>query len=261
MDDKFDKKNKMKKSKHFMEMDENWEKNHRNSKILGGLFVIAAGVLILLKQIGLPIPHWLLSWEMILILIGIVMLVKHNFKKTGAYILIFIGAAFLANDFVPDIIEPRFIWPVLIIILGASMILKSGAISSKKKQANNLNQEFNDLASEDFVNSASFFSGITKKVVSKNFKGASISSVFGGNEVNMAQADFTGEAVIDVTCVFGGVTLIVPSNWKIKSDLTSVFGGIEDQRPSIISENISDEKVLVLKGACVFGGIEIHSYN
>lgn len=244
-----------------MEMDENWMKNHRNSKILGGLFVIAAGVLILLKQIGMPIPHWVLSWEMILILIGFVMLVKHNFKKTGAYILILIGGAFLANDFVPDLIEPRFIWPVLIIILGASMIFKSGVISSKEKQPSKLNTVFNDLAPEDFVNSSSFFSGITKKVVTKNFKGASITSVFGGNEVNMAQADFSGEAVIDVTCVFGGVTLIVPSNWKIKSDLTSVFGGIEDQRPAVLSENINDEKVLILKGACIFGGIEIHSYN
>jgi predicted membrane protein len=79
--------------------------------------------------------------------------------------------------------------------------------------------------------------------------------------VNLSQADFSGEAIMDVTCVFGGVTLIVPSNWKIKSDLTSVFGGIDDQRPAMITENMNDEKVLVLKGACVFGGIEIHSYN
>lgn len=251
----------MKKHKHIMEMDENWMKNHRNSKILGGLFVISAGVLLFLKQMGLPIPHWLLSWEMILIVIGIVMLVKHNFKKTGAYILIIIGAVFMANEFVPDLIEPKFIWPILVIVLGASMIFKSGIIASKKKQANNLNATFDDLASEDFVNSASFFSGITKKVVTKKFKGASITSVFGGNEVNLSQADFSGEAIMDVTCVFGGVTLIVPSNWKIKSDLTSVFGGIDDQRPAMITENINDEKVLVLKGACVFGGIEIHSYN
>lgn len=239
-------------------MDENWERNQRNSKIFGGLLVITAGVLILLNQIGFAFPPFLLSWEMILIAIGSVMLVKHNFKKTGAYIMILIGLLFMFNDFYPDIINTKFIWPVLIIAFGISMIFKT---STSKKQKLEMKREFESLEKEDHLNSAAFFSGITKKVVTKNFKGATISSVFGGNEVNMSQADFDGEAVIDVTCVFGGVTLIVPSNWKIKSDLTSVFGGIDDQRPIAMSNEGIDDKTLVLKGSCVFGGIEIHSYN
>lgn len=242
-------------------MDENWERNHRNSKIVAGLIIIAAGVLILMKQVGMEIPKWLLSWEMILISIGVVMLIKHNFKKIGAYILIAIGSVFLLNDVFKDFIEPRFIWPVVIIIIGLSIILKTGLFKGKKEKVISGNSDFKDIPSDDFVNSAAFFSGITKKIVTKHFKGASVSSVFGGNEINMAQADFVGEAVIDVTCVFGGITLIIPSNWKVKSDLTSVFGGIDDQRPSISNDSISDDKVLILKGACVFGGIEIHSYN
>lgn len=239
-------------------MDENWERNQRNSKILGGLLVITAGTLILLKQVGLPIPHYILSWEMILIAIGAVMLVKHNFKKTGAYILILIGTLFIFKDFYPDVINTKYIWPVVIIAVGISMILKT---SLKKNQRFQMKQDFQTLEKEDLLNSAAFFSGITKKVVTKNFKGATISSVFGGNEVNLSQADFDGEAVIDVTCVFGGVSLIVPSNWKIKSDLTSVFGGIDDQRPIAMNNEGVDDKTLVLKGACIFGGIEIHSYN
>lgn len=251
----------MKKHKNIIQMDENWETRQRNAKLVGGLFVITAGVLILLKQTGMPIPQWLLSWEMILIAIGLVMLIKHDFKKTGAYILILIGTLFLLNDFLPELIEARFIWPILIIVVGISMLLKSGFLDSKKKTITPDSADFKDMSSEDFVHSSSFFSGITKKVVSKNFKGASVTSVFGGNEINLSQADFKGEALMDITCVFGGVTLIIPSNWKIKSDLTSVFGGIEDQRPSVMSDSISEEKTLILKGACVFGGIEIHSYN
>lgn len=244
-----------------MEMDENWQRNQRNSKILSGILVIGAGVLILLKQTGMAIPHWILSWEMFLIALGTVMLVKHNFKKTGAYIVILIGAVFLINDIVPDFIEPKFIWPVLIIVFGISLIFKSSLTHSKKKQIETEASEFKTVDSENYVSSAAFFSGITKRVVTKNFKGATITSVFGGNEINLAQADFNNEATIDVTCVFGGVTLIVPSNWKIKSDLTSIFGGIEDQRPSVIQDLETQEKTLTLKGSCVFGGIEIHSYN
>jgi predicted membrane protein len=251
----------MKKHKNCMHMDENWEKHQRNSKILSGIFVIAAGVLILLKQSGMFIPHWLLSWEMILIAVGCVMLIKHNFKKTSAYVVIAIGGLFMLHDLLPDLIDRRMIWPIVIILIGFSILLKSLFPGFKKKQPTIEIADFSEVNSDDFVSSSAFFSGITKKVVTKNFKGASISSVFGGNEVNLSQADFTGTANIDITCVFGGVTLIVPSNWKIKPDLTSAFGGIDDQRPSMISELNSDEKVVILKGTCVFGGIEILSYN
>jgi predicted membrane protein len=252
----------MKKGKNTIVMDENMEKNHRNSKVVGGLIVIAAGVLILLNQMGFAFPPFLLSWKMILIAVGFVMLIKHNFQKTSAYVLIAIGTVFILNDFFPNIIETRFFWPILIIGIGISMIFKNSSSSKKKAQTITTQEDdLHEINSEDYIKSASLFSGITKKVVSKNFKGATISSIFGGNEINLSQADFTGEAVIDITCVFGGVTLIVPSQWKVKSDLTSVFGGIDDQRPSMVLESISEDKVLVLKGACVFGGIEIHSYN
>lgn len=238
------------------------EKNHQKSKVIGGLLVIVAGILVLLHQMHLPIPKWLLSWEMILIAIGFVMLIKHNFQKTGAYIMILIGGVFMLKDFYPTLIETRFVWPVLIIVFGISMLLKNTKWSSKKKlKAVDAAEDLKNINSDDYVNSASLFSGITKRVVSKNFKGASISSIFGGNEINLSQADFSGEAVIDITCVFGGVTLIVPSQWKVKSDLTSVFGGIDDQRPIMVLESISEDKLLVLKGSCVFGGIEILSYN
>ncbi|MEY3238090.1 MAG: hypothetical protein RI883_2191, partial [Bacteroidota bacterium] len=60
----FDKKNDMRKCKKNLVMDANWEKNQRKSKMLGGLLVIAAGTLILLSRSGVPIPSYLLSWEM-----------------------------------------------------------------------------------------------------------------------------------------------------------------------------------------------------
>lgn len=250
----------MRRNKKCMQMDENMEKNHRNSKLLMGLFVIAAGTLILLKQTGMPIPHWMISWEMMLIVLGIVLMIKHNFKKVSSYVVSLIGFIFLMKDFYPDIVETKFIWPVLIIVIGFSMIVKYAFPQKKKLILIEDNSDFKDVSSEDYITANAFFSGITKKVVSKNFKGAHISSVFGGNEINLSQADFTGEVTIDVTCVFGGVTLIIPANWKIKSDLTSVFGGIDDQRPNVSSETMDDTKTIYLKGGCVFGGIEIHSY-
>jgi hypothetical protein len=69
--------------------------------------------------------------------------------------------------------------------------------------------------------------------------------------------------VLDLTQIFGGTKLIVPHHWKVQSkDLVAVFGGVEDKRPMLGSTSPTDEnsKVLVLKGTCIFGGIDIKSY-
>ncbi len=238
------------------------ENKQRNSKLFGGLIVVAVGVLILLKQMNVYIADWILSWEMILIVVGVSMLVKHKFQKTSAYVLILIGVIFMLNDFYPNSIETRFVWPVLIILVGISMLFKNNNKYGKhRSKCTTPDLSFEEVRTDDYVNSSAVFSGVTKKVVTKDFKGATISSVFGGNEINLSQADFVGERTIDVTCVFGGITLIVPSSWNVKSDLTSIFGGIEDQRTLMTIESGSEDKVLYLKGKCIFGGIEIQSIN
>jgi predicted membrane protein len=57
--------------------------------------------------------------------------------------------------------------------------------------------------------------------------------------------------------VMGGTKLIVPSNWEVRSQLTSIFGNVEDKRQSA---STNSDKVLILDGSSVFGGIEIKNY-
>ena len=80
----------------------------------------------------------------------------------------------------------------------------------------------------------------------------------GGAEINLSQADIQGTAALDITQIMGGTKIIVPSNWEIRSQLTSVFGNIEDKRQNI---GVTDpQKVLIIDGTSVFGGIEIRNY-
>ncbi len=65
--------------------------------------------------------------------------------------------------------------------------------------------------------------------------------------------------MLEVNNVFGGAKLIVPSNWNVKNEVTAVFGGIEDKR-TISTGSADATKIMILKGACVFGGIEITNY-
>jgi predicted membrane protein len=80
----------------------------------------------------------------------------------------------------------------------------------------------------------------------------------GGAELNLSQADIQGTAALDITQIMGGTKIVVPPNWTIRSELTSVFGSIEDKRQNIGIPN--PEKVLIIDGSSVFGGIEIRNY-
>ncbi|HEY0610067.1 MAG TPA: LiaF domain-containing protein, partial [Chitinophaga sp.] len=114
-------------------------------------------------------------------------------------------------------------------------------------------------SSDDLVNALAVFGGDNRVVLSKNFQGGDITSIFGGSEVNFTQADFTGTVVVEATAVFGGIELIVPANWEVKMEVNTIFGGVEDKRPvELMGPN--PDKMLVIRGTCVFGGIEIKSY-
>jgi hypothetical protein len=114
-------------------------------------------------------------------------------------------------------------------------------------------------SSDDRIDMDGVFSGFKKNIISKDFKGGTISHVFAGGEINLNQADINGTVVLEVKQVFSGLKIIVPSNWEIKTDVDTMFGGVEDKRPhqSIVT---NPDKVLVIKGSVVFGGIEIQNY-
>ena len=97
-----------------------------------------------------------------------------------------------------------------------------------------------------------------KIYLSKNFKGGDITIFMGGAELNLSQADIQGTAALDITQIMGGTKIVVPPHWTIRSELTSVFGSIEDKRQNIGIPN--PEKVLIIDGTSVFGGIEIRNY-
>ena len=81
----------------------------------------------------------------------------------------------------------------------------------------------------------------------------------GGAEINLSQADIQGNIILDVTNIFGGTKLVVPSNWIIQNEVTAVFGAVEDRRP--LNTNLLDtNKTMILKGTCLFGGVDIKTY-
>lgn len=233
--------------------------SHLRAKILTGVLVIIFGVLFLIRTMGYSLPFNLISWKVLLICIGLVHLVKHDFKRFGGYVMILIGGVFLINDITDIHISTKFLWPVLIILLGISILYKNLIGKSKKKGSTVFLDEETEISDEEFLESNAVFGGLNKSIVSKDFKGAKVNSYFGGTELNLTKADIVSTATIETNTIFGGTTIIVPSGWEVRSEITTIFGGVEDKRP-VVDIETETGKVLILRGNCVFGGIDIQSY-
>lgn len=239
--------------------------NKLNEKWIG-LTLLGIGVLILLRNLDLPLPSILFSWPMILIAVGLVVAIKENFKGSAWMVLMGLGGFFLFMKLYPEWNLRNFIAPAILIAIGLSFILRRNMASIVERRKDTLADETyigstsssaESNESEDLIDIAAVFGAVKKNVYSKNFKGGEAVSIFGGSEINLMHADFNGTAKLEIINIFGGTTLFVPAHWQIRSEATAIFGSIEDkrQRPA----GVSTDKILVIEGFVMMGGIDIKS--
>lgn len=229
----------------------------RNSggRPLAGLVLVVIGSLLLARKMGVYLPHWLFSWEMIPIGIGLFIGARHSFRFGGWLIPIVIGLAFLVEDEFFDLDMRQYFWPMIIITIGLVMILRPRRSRWEKEIVAGAGTETNG---GDRLDSSIVFGGVKKNIISKNFQGGRIETLFGGTDLNLMQADFTGTIVIDFNIAFGGSKLVIPAQWHVKNEISAILGGIEDKRPMV--QDVDSTKVLILKGTVMFGGVEIKSH-
>jgi hypothetical protein len=237
--------------------------------ILTGLLLLVFGGLLIADRAGNQFPDWFISWETILIVVGVYIGEKHRFRNLSFLVPIAIGVIFLVNDYYPDLSIKYYVGPVILILVGMGLILRPRRIRNFRDYHRRMHRDYakeyyTDTtpgmnSGEDYLDNVSIFGGTKKNIMSKNFKGGEATCFFGGLEINLMQADIQGQIELDLTQIFGGCKLIVPSHWEIKSELVNIFGGVEDKRPT---QNINTDhsKVILLRGTSIFGGIEIRSY-
>ncbi len=232
---------------------------HKSSgnRIYFGLFLIVVGAFWILERLNLIPDVWndvLISWQMLLIGIGVFSLIGGN--RTAGTVLIVIGGFFLIPEIIIIPYEIRRIgWPLLIIGIGVILL-----VTHKHK---NVPPSFEPgKYGMDYFDDFVIFGGREVFINSQNFYGGKITTVFGGAEYDLRNALLSGNgAVIDSVSVFGGCGFKVPPDWTVKNEVTAIFGGFSDKRGSTPHQiNPDHSKTLVIKGFTAFGGVEIKHF-
>jgi len=233
------------------------EQNHTQKRFLIGFFILAAGMAILLTNLGIldfEIKKYLLRWEVILIGLGFIFLFSHENKAPGIVLLIIGGSLYLRDFFNLNFNFWQIFWPAMLIVIGVMIILHRKFEPSHSEKKN--------LSDDDIIDEVAVFGGGDRTILSQNFQGGKVLAIFGGSNFNLARARMApGKNYIDVLAVFGGLKLIVPEDWHVRINAVSIFGGFTDKhRIQPHSTVTNSESELIIKGFLLFGGGEIRSF-
>lgn len=256
----------------------------RSPRIVSGLFLVVIGVLLLAYKMGAPIPNWIFTWPVLLMVVGFFIGIKSRFRNPGALILLLIGTIFFIDQQLPGVQLHNYILPIILISLGILFMLRPRKYVCEKSDRHweRMNMKYNrrNMRNEwkrenfsgeenaadktasgnsEYLDINAVFGGIKKNIQSKNFKGGEVVSFMGGCELNFMHADILEPVELEINNVFAGTKLIIPSDWHLKNQISAVFGGVEDKR-NFTNSNPGSTKQLTLTGSCVFGGIEIANY-
>ncbi|PIB36840.1 hypothetical protein BFP72_16260 [Reichenbachiella sp. 5M10] len=216
--------------------------NHSNRRASLGIMLVVIGILFLLDNLQIfsfSVPHYLFTWQMILVVVGVFQLATGN--QRGGILLITIGLVLWLPDYFD--ISFRQYWPVILIALGLSFFFKSRTGKIYKENT-------------DSIDHLAILGGTNQSVQSKHFAGGKITTIFGGVELDLRQSSLEdGKAILDSFTTFGSVKLFIPNDWVVNYEATTVFGGFKDKRIHKPTEYFGN--VLTVKGLVLFGGIEL----
>ncbi len=140
----------------------------------------------------------------------------------------------------------NFFFALILIAIGIRILAgrKQGSVHWDEKS----------ISHENDLNEVAVFSPLNKEVVSENFAGGKIVLIFAGGEVDLRKAKAAGKTVdLEIVAIFGGAKIMIPKEWTVNtSKNVAVLGGVSNE-----TEKGTSDIVLNLKGAAIFGGLEI----
>lgn len=218
-----------------------------------GLVVVLVGLGLLLENMGIVSFREVWKfWPVFLIVYGVsrALACKAMTSLIWGGAVALIGALLLLDNL--EIIYFRFdyIWPLIIIAFGLSLLVR--AIDRKRYIRDA------PVTNDPVLNIVAVFGGSNRVIDNPDFRGGEIVSVFGGVRLDLRRAAMTlDRVVLDVSAVFGGVEIRVPENWSVSTKGVGIFGGFDDKTLHPKADPNVKTPELVITGATVFGGMSV----
>jgi len=218
-------------------------------QIFLGILIILVGFIFLLGSLDKLDVGYVFSmyWPLILVIIGLWHLVSSQNAFIGI-LLIAIGSVFQLAKW--DILGRNVwsvFWPLLIIAVGLWIIFRprfrgfEGKIPKVK---------------DDDLGAFVMFSGINRRMESKEFRGGKATALFGGIDLDFTKASLAGnEATVELTAIFGGIGVKVPREWKVIVDSNAIFGGVDDKHKG--TSEAEAKNTFFIRATAIFGGVDI----
>jgi predicted membrane protein len=220
------------------------------AQVVFGLMVVAVGVLFTLDNLEvLDARDYLRFWPAGLVAVGVLKLwhaSRDGHGWFGGLVFVAIGAWMLLENVVYITINARELVPLMLVFLGGYMVWRGFGGQRRDRSADG-HSSFSGLA---------IMGGISRRSSSQDFKGADLTAIMGGCEIDLRQASIAegAEAVIDVFAFWGGIELKVPEDWTVITRVTPLMGGVEDKTHA---PQPPGAKRLVIRGIVVMGGIGV----
>lgn len=243
---------------------------------LWGLVLVALGVILGLNALDVTdieifFPGW---WTLIIIVPCFIGLLTDE-HKWGNFIGLLVGACLLLGCL--DVLSFDLVWklffPVVLILIGLTVILRGSAKSAVMKKIRQIREEQGeDVEMEEYW---ATFGEQDLDFNGKEFRGCRLDSVFGGIDLDLRGAKLKKDTVVKASSIFGGIVVYVPEDVKVEVVSTSIFGGVSDNRKKskrggdiAEGEVVGEEKkaktggdaigkTLYVEATCVFGAVEI----
>lgn len=246
------------------------QRSYFNVRIVIGLLIIAAGILLLLKSLGFVSDYNVGDfWPVILIVIGLgkILQPKKHRQLYWGFIITAVGTLFLLNNMGYISFWFNDLWPILIILVGIE-ILRCGVFKHKFNLTCCIHdkgkQHFktwkgisnSNNVDKDFVDISVILGGGDYKFTNKELKGGSVSAILGGCDLDFRNADMEKEEmVLEASTIMGGIDLWVPTHWQVVMQGAPVLGALEDNTTK--PENPA--KKLIIKSSVVMGAVEVNN--
>jgi len=222
---------------------------NRVGNLLWGLVLVAIGLGFAGNVFGLwNFELFFNGWWTLFIIIPCVISMVQNGIQLWNVIGLGVGILFLvsAQGFFNGQIIGELIFPIIIVAIGLSIIFKD-KISKNSQIIKRLNKDgLNDYSA--------IFGSQELKFPGQDFKGASLTAIFGGVELDLRQSIITEDIYISTTAVFGGIDIMVPSNVRVEVSSTPIFGGTSNKSNLPLEAN---PPTIYVNSISIFGGTEI----